>query len=151
MLKILITCFIATYLSAILFETPRKSALVASAIAAVGYEIYVLLELRFPELMAYYLGTLFIVLACEVLARRIKTPTTTMLFPALIALVPGIGLYRAMEALAAGDSAFAVDTGMNALQIAGCMALAVASGRMVMVLIDRVKTWSLQKKTTAHS
>ena len=138
-LKVIITCFIGTYLSAVLFETPTNSAIVASAIAAAGYVIYVVLGNVVPELLAYYIGTLCIVLLCEILARRIKTPTTTMMFPALIALVPGIGLYQTMYALASGNTSFALDTGMNALMIAGCMALAIASGRMLMVLFDRCR------------
>lgn len=137
MLKIIITCFIATYLSAILFETPKKSAVAASAVAAFGYVVYVILGQYIPEILAYYIGTLCIVLSCELLAKRIKTPTTTMLFPALIALVPGIGLYQMMYELNAGDTTFAINTGMHALTIAGCMALAIASGRMIMVLIDK--------------
>lgn len=137
MIKIIITCFIATYLSAILFETPKKSALVASAVAALGYVIYVLLSQYIPDVLAYYIGTLCIVLSCELFAKKIKTPTTTMLFPALIALVPGIGLYEMMYALAAGDTSYAIDTGLHALMIAGCMALAIASGRMIMVLSDK--------------
>ena len=147
-LKVLITCFMGTYLSAVLFETPRRSAVVASVIAAAGYLIYVLLADAVSELLAYYIGTLCIVLLCEILARRIKTPTTTMLFPALIALVPGIGLYQTMYALAAGDTAFALDTGMNALMIAGCMALAIASGRMIMVLFDSL---CLKKSTLCQN
>ncbi len=137
MLKIIITCFIATYLSAILFETPKKSAVVASAVATLGYVVYVLLSRFIPDVLAYYIGTLCIVLSCELFAKRIKTPTTTMLFPALIALVPGIGLYEMMYALAAGNSQYAIDKGMHALMIAGCMALAIASGRMIMILIDK--------------
>ncbi len=138
MLKITITCFIATYLSAILFETPPKSAVVASSVSALGYVIYMLLRTLLPDVISYYIGTLCIVLLCEVFARRIKTPVTTMLFPALIALVPGIGLYQMMYALAAGNSAYAIDTGMHALMIAGCMALAIATGRMLMILFDKV-------------
>lgn len=139
MLKLIITCFIATYLSAILFETPRKSAVVASAVASLGYIVYIVLRQFIPDVLAYYIGTLCIVLSCELSAKRIKTPTTTMLFPALIALVPGIGLYKMMYALAAGDTAFAIDTGMNALAVAGCMALAIASGRMIIMLTDKVR------------
>lgn len=138
MLKIVITCFIATYLSAILFETPKKPAIIASAVAAAGYALYIVLSGYIHEVVAYYIGTLGIVLSCEIFAKRIKTPTTIMLFPALIALVPGIGLYKMMYALAGGDTEFAINTGMNALMIAGCMALAIATGRMIMVLVDKI-------------
>lgn len=139
MLKIIVTCFIATYLSAILFQTPRKSAVVASVVASFGYLVYAVLDGPLMDLYAYFIGTLCIVLLCEILARRIKTPTTTMLFPALIALVPGIGLYKMMYAIAMGDSAYAFDTGIHALMIAGSMALSIATGRMIMVLADKLR------------
>ena len=139
MLKIVITSFFGAYFSALLFQTPQKPALIASVVASLGYTIYELLNGPMPELYACYLGTICIVLLCELLARRVHTPTTTMLFPALIPLVPGVGLYKMMYAIAMGDSAYAFDTGIHALMMAGCMALAVASGRMVMVLMEKLR------------
>ena len=139
MLKIIITSFLGAYFSAVLFQTPRKSAVAASVIASFGYTVYWGLFGPLPELYACYIGTLCIVMLCEVLARRIKTPTTTMLFPALIPLVPGVGLYKMMYGMATGDSAMAYETGINALMIAGCMALSVDSGRMIMVLYDKIR------------
>ena len=139
MLKIVITCFFGAYFSALLFQTPQKPAVIASLVASLGYSVYVLLTGPIHDVYACYVGTLCIVLLCELLAKKVHTPTTTMLFPALIPLVPGVGLYQMMYAIAIGDAADAFDTGIHALMMAGCMALAVASGRMVMVLADKLR------------
>lgn len=125
-----------------MFKTPQKSAIVSAAIASTGYVIYILLDKSLPVMLAHYLGTLCIVVLCDLLAKALKTPATTMLFPAMIALAPGIALYQTMYAFVLGDTLGAINMGLNALTIAGCMAIAVASGKMIMTLLERIKRFS---------
>lgn len=125
-LRALLYSFMATAFFALLMQAPKKSVIVSSGIAAVGYLIYLLLSTYFNELLGYFIGTLLIALLGEWAARRLKMPATIFIFPGVIPLVPGMGLYRTMLAMVQGSLDKAFSTGINTMLIAGTMAMAMA-------------------------
>ena len=49
--------------------------------------------------LGYFAGTTFVAMIGEIFARKFKMPATTFIFPAVIPMVPGFGLYQTMLAL----------------------------------------------------
>ena len=125
--KAVVFCFFATSFFSILLCAPGRSILPASAIAAVGYYVYFVFSyFGLSIYLGGFLGTLFIALAGEILARIMKMPSTIFVFPAIIALVPGIWLYRTMLFLVHGEYASFASKGTETLLFAGVMAAAIA-------------------------
>ena len=76
--------------------------------------------------LGYFLSTLLAASASEVLARVLKMPTSVFLFPGIIILVPGMGLYETMLHVVLGNSTMALQLGSTVLICAGLMALSMA-------------------------
>lgn len=124
-------CVFATAFYSLLMVAPRRSILPAALIAAAGYTVYEVIFTGFGyELAGYFAGTLVIAVAGELLARRMKTPSLIFVFPAIIPLVPGIGIYSTMLLLVQEDFSGAVRKGVGTVFIAGAMAVAIALTNM---------------------
>lgn len=125
-----VVCVIAVVLYSLLMSSPKKSILPSALVAAAGYIIYDIIYLRHQdeghELLAYFMGTLFIAIFGEILARTMKMPSTIFVFPAIVPLVPGIGLYRTMLMLVQNEYDSAIRMGVQTLLLAGSMAVAIA-------------------------
>jgi len=123
MIKDFIICTAAVVFYALLMNAPKKSIIYTAIISGTGYVIY---DLCNKEIIGYFIATLFIAICGEILARIKKTPSTIFVFPAIIPLVPGIGLYQTMLKLVQNDYAAALAMGVQTVFIAGAMAVAVA-------------------------
>ena len=120
-------CFGAILAFCVLINVPKKTVLCSSAISGAAYVIYRLIYVSSDkEILAYFLATLFISVASEICARVYKKPSTVFIFPGIIPLVPGIGLYNTMLYLVQGDYNMFMITAANTLFIAGAIAIAVA-------------------------
>lgn len=75
--------------------------------------------------MGFFLGTLVIALLGELLAKLIKMPATIFIFPAVIPMVPGLGLYQTMLAFVQNDIPSALNIGVDTLVNIGAMAIAM--------------------------
>ena len=127
LIKIFILCIGASLAYALLMKSPKKSVFVSAVLAGMGYVLYLVTDhFLGTELPAYFAGTLFIAIAGEIMARIFKTPSTIFVFPAVIPLVPGFGLYRAMLKLVQNDYDGFLRTGTETIFIAGVMAVAIA-------------------------
>jgi len=62
---------------------------------------------------------------CELTARAVQRTTTLFLISSIIPLVPGLGLYRSMMALAGQDYQNALAIGIETLAGIGAIALAL--------------------------
>ena len=72
-----------------------------------------------------WLAYLFFNIYCEIGARILKTPVTTLIICALIPLVPGAGMYNTMYEVISGNINSAIESGLNTLASAGTLALGV--------------------------
>lgn len=61
------------------------------------------MECGAAETAAMFIGALVAALGAQIAARRLKMIATVFVTIAILPLVPGVGLYRAMSALATGD------------------------------------------------
>lgn len=123
----LVSSFAGTYLFCLSMRSPRKSVLPTSAIAALGYVLFMLFDrLTHSQTLAYFLATLLIATGSELLATLMRMPATIFMFPAVIPMVPGIGLYRTMLSLIQKNYDAFLDTGAQTLLALGAMAIALA-------------------------
>jgi len=76
--------------------------------------------------MGFFLGTLAIALFGELCARKIKMPATIFIFPALVPIVPGLGLYQMMLEFVQNDVYEALLVGIKTLSYIGAMSVAIA-------------------------
>ena len=83
-----------------ILNAPKNTILPASFIGLAGYIVYILLGMTgFGTMSAYFFSTVFVSVVCELLARKMRTPSTIFLLGALVPLVPGYNFYLAMLAL----------------------------------------------------
>lgn len=101
-----------------ILNAPKNTILPASFIGLAGYIVYILLGMaEFGTMSAYFFSTVFVSVVCELLARKMRTPSTIFLLGALVPLVPGYNFYLAMLALVENRGAAAAQEGMVAVQI----------------------------------
>ena len=80
------------------FHLTGKKLLFATLGSLISWAVFLALEPILPgEAMRYFLATATITAYGEVLARIMKTPTTTFLVPSIIPLIPGRALYYTMN------------------------------------------------------
>lgn len=124
-MNVLIQCLAAMFASAAfgwLLRQPRQTMVYTSLIGVNGYVIYLLMD---QTAMAYFVAALAVGLLCELTARITQMATTLFLVSAIIPLVPGLGLYRAMMYIAQEDFQRALSTGVETVTGIGAIALAL--------------------------
>ena len=95
-----LTSFVGTLGFAILLHAPKRAWLPASLIGAMTYTLYwSLKQLSLDEAASMFLAALFGSLLAQFCARKMRMIATIFLLLSVVALVPGLGLYRCMEQL----------------------------------------------------
>lgn len=121
----MIYCFTATWFFALIMNSPKKVLFHSSIIASIGYMVYFLCVNTGKIKLGFFMGTLIIVCLGEIMARKVKMPATIFIFPALIPIVPGLGLYQTMLAFVQDDIFDALKIGVDAILNIGSMAVAM--------------------------
>ncbi len=105
----------------------RGGKLVAAAIGGfLSWGIFLGLGLIMSgEPIRYFLVSVIISLYSELMARRLRTPTTTFIITALIPLIPGGSLYYTMSAALRGDMTDFTARGLYTLELATALALGI--------------------------
>ena len=140
----ILTGFVGSLGFAVLFNI-RGRRLVAAALGGLfSWTLFVVLcDYVENEAVNYFIVALVMSLYAEVLARVLKTPTTTFVTPALVPLIPGGSLYYTMSYAFAGELDSFVQKAIATLQLASALALGViiaaALTKMASGLLDRVR------------
>ena len=103
----------------IMFNVRGKKLILASLgglVATFLFEIFVCMKIG-EALACFYVATL-ITLYSEILARLVKTPTTTFIMTSLVPLIPGGALYYAMANALKKDWILFFDYAYYAIKIA---------------------------------
>ena len=80
------------------FNIRGKKLIFATLGGLISWAVFLALEPVLPgEAIRYFLATAAIAVYGEILARLMKTPTTTFLVPSIIPLIPGSALYYTMN------------------------------------------------------
>jgi len=103
-LILLAASFLAGAGFGMLQSAPQKAVLWGGVLGMMGYMAYwALMQLGVSEAPAMFLGMLLAAIGAQVFARKLKMISTVFVTISMMPMVPGLGLYRAMSALAQGD------------------------------------------------
>jgi uncharacterized membrane protein YjjB (DUF3815 family) len=104
---------------------PRHTVPAIGLVGLLGWSGYQLGLLLWPGAgpFAALLGALFVGVAAEILARRLRQPTILFIIPGLFPLVPGIMAYRGTLALIRGNLSGAAVTLTQTILYAGGLAV----------------------------
>jgi len=131
----MIYCFVATWFFALIMNSPKKVIPISSLIASIGYVVYLMCVNVDQVMLGFFLGTLIIASLGEIFARLIKMPATIFIFPAVVPIVPGLGLYQTMLAFVQDDIFSALEIGVNTILNIGAMSIAMALMSLVALKI----------------
>ena len=119
------------------FSCPYKFVVICCAEAALCWAVYlVCIGFGLSSVWATFFGAVFVDLAAQILARRLKAPVIIFLIIGVLPLVPGYGIYRVAYDMFTGGNVAASLT--NALLLAGAVALAVIVMDTVIDLFVRI-------------
>lgn len=114
---------------AALFYAPRRGIIWGSVLGAAGYMVYwLMLTLGAPETPAMFLGALVAAVGAQFAARKIKMIATVFVTIAIMPMVPGLGLFRAMSALAQGQMEAGASIAAHTMALIVMLALGIAFG-----------------------
>ncbi|MCI9274235.1 MAG: threonine/serine exporter [Clostridiales bacterium] len=109
----------------VMFNLRRRALLLASLGAALGWFIYLLTAFTGNDIVQCFAATLAVSAYAEILARVNKAPVTVFLIVGIIPMVPGGGIYYAMEYCLRGDMENFLTTGLHTFGIAGAIAVGI--------------------------
>ena len=137
----IVTGLLGTLGFSILFNIKGKRLLAATFGGFLSWSAFLLLGLVIEsEPVRYFLVSVLISFYAEMIARVLKTPTTTVLMSALVPLIPGGSLYYTMAYALRRDLEKFVAKAMSTLKLAGALALGIVITTMVMRAIYATKT-----------
>ena len=141
----IITGFIGSLGFAILFNVRGKKMLFAALGGLLSWAMFVLLGFLISnEPIRYFIVAASISLYAEIMARILRTPTTTFIRTALIPLIPGGSLYYTMAYALESDLTRFMEKGIYTLELALALALGViiasAAAKTVLRLISTKAT-----------
>ena len=146
----IITGLLGTLGFSILFNIKGKRLLAATFGGFLSWTAFLLLApVIESEPIRYFLVSVFISFYAEMIARVLKTPTTTVLMSALVPLVPGGSLYYTMAYALGSDLEKFVTKAMSTLKLAGALALGIVITTMVMRAIYATRT--IRDKKEIHN
>lgn len=136
-------CFISCLGFAILFNIHGPGGLLCALGGVLTWLVYlVTLELTGNDYSAYFWGTLVASLYAEIMARIRKYPAISYLVVSIFPLIPGAGVYYAMNYAVNGLNNKFAEQGMHTAAIAGIMAVAIL---LASTSVRILSTWKRKK------
>ena len=111
----------------LLINAPKRTLVPSALTAMLGYLLYIVLQefAGFGAMSSYFIASAFMSVLCEIKARLMRMPSTIFLLAALVPLVPGYSIYRAMLFLVEDNGSAAAAMALSAVQ--GVAAIAVGA------------------------
>lgn len=123
----------------ILFNIHGPGSLLCAIGGFLTWMVYLLvLQLTGNDLTAYFWATLFASIYAEVMARVRKYPAISYLVVSIFPLIPGAGVYFALNYAVKGQMEAFADQGMHTAAIAGIMAVAIL---LASTTVRIITTW----------
>lgn len=97
----------------------------ASLGGAIGWGVYLLFSFVNHDIFQYFMSSLAVSIYSEAMARLNKSPVTGFLLVSMLPMVPGGGIYHAMEYAVSGNTEQFMSVGLHTFGIAGALALGV--------------------------
>ncbi len=135
--------FIGSFGFAILYNIRGKKLAFAALGGFLSWSLFLILEFMIEsEPIRYFIVSATTTLYSEIMARVLKTPTTTFITTALIPLIPGGSLYYTMANAFEGNLESFLLNGIVTLKLAMALALGVV---VVTALVKLIYTWNNKK------
>lgn len=127
----------------IVIGVPKKLILYSGAVGAIGWWVYLLIEVKYPTLVVLqaFSATMVVALISHIFARLLKAPGTVFLIPGIMPMVPGAGMYRTAYYAIKGNPELASYHLSQTVQIAGIIALAIFIVDSLFKIIQLKKQW----------
>lgn len=136
----IIAAFIGAFAFALLFNIRGKKLIVAAIGGIVSWALFLVLN-RFieSEALCYLIVSISLSVYSEIMARVLKTPTTTFITVSLIPLIPGGSLYYTMASAFEGNMESFIGKGIATLMLAAALALGIIIVSAATKLISALK------------
>ncbi len=122
----IVTGFIGSVGFAVLYNIRGLRFIFASIGGLLSWSAFLGLGLLIPnEIARYFIVAALISLYAEIMARVLKTPTTTFIITSLIPLIPGSSLYYTMTNAFLGNGGDFIARGIMTLSLAGALAAGI--------------------------
>lgn len=125
---------------AILFNVRGKRLVAASGGGMISWVLFLLLT-KFidSEVVAYFIVAAVVSIYAEVMARLLKTPTTTFIITSLIPMVPGSSLYYTMISVFRFDDSEFLQKATYTMELAAALALGVVLVTTLARILEKIK------------
>lgn len=141
-----VACFLATIAFAIIFNIRGNFILWAAIGGAISWFFYkVILDLSGSNTLSMFGSAIIFSSYAEILARKLKTPVTTLVVCGLIPLVPGSGMYYTMSSAVNGNIEQTWALAISTFASAGSLALGVIFTSTITRIIMNFKNKTYQK------
>lgn len=139
----IIGAFLGVVGMSIVIGVPKKLILYSGAVGAIGWWVYLLMEVRYPTLsvLQAFAATMVVALISHIFARLLKAPGTVFLIPGIMPMVPGAGMYRTAYYAFKGNMDLSSYYLSQTVQIAGVIALAIFIIDSIFKIIQLKKQW----------
>ncbi len=131
-LRMAAASLLGTFGFGLLAGAPRKAWIPASALGGLTFMLYWgMTEMGVLEPAALFIASLLGSMLGLTCARRLHMIGTIFLMMSIISFVPGLGLYRSMQFLGAGDSAEGADQAVLAMRTIAMIVLGQIAGNLI--------------------
>ena len=139
----ILTAGIASFGFAILYNVKGKRLIVPFVGGILSWTLYLILMFLNNEVLQCLFTTMFLELYTEIVARVVKTPTTTFLVPNIIILIPGGSLYYAISYAIRSDWLNFILKGKETIFIAAAIAAGIMIVSSSIKIIYKIKKIAL--------
>lgn len=139
----ILTAGIASFGFAILYNVKGKRLIIPFVGGILSWTLYLILMFLNNEVLQCLFTTMFLALYTEIVARVVKTPTTTFLVPNIIILIPGGSLYYAISYAIRSDWLNFILKGKETIFIAAAIAAGIMIVSSSIKIIYKIKKIAL--------
>lgn len=140
--------FAAAIALSITFDIPRKHIIVDGIVGAAGWLCFLLVDKIATIFFATFFASLLVALSATLLSKVLKTPTTVLMIPGLLPMVPGVSIYRVVYYILEDEPELVRYYLTEALQIAAMIVFAILIVETVFRAIANVSAIKLRKQYT---
>ncbi|MCR5606602.1 MAG: threonine/serine exporter family protein [Treponema sp.] len=129
----------ATAFCAIYFNSKKEHAVICGFLGALNWLVYLVVkDFTNNQDVGYFVGTLAVAVASEILAMLLHNPATIFMIPGILPLVPGGGIFYMMRAAVQEDFSVAFQTGYQTVKAAASIALGIAVSASIFRVIHSI-------------
>ena len=131
---------IGTLAISVIFNAHRKHLPFLTLGAALSWLVYIIsAEFFTSQVAAYFIASLVTALYAEIMARIIRTPTTGILIPSALPLVPGGALYYTMRFAISKSKESFTESALYTLSVAFAIAMGIITVSTIVKLVFSIK------------